>query len=124
MRVRDLDGGHLRLHFAVFRHEKPTLLVNAAIGIPRDASLIDGGDQAAVRQAADPFGFEQQGKRRLQRRRDFDALKDSAMCAPVFDIVFARGFLRSRRLRTGSNGRLLGCHSLSQEESKKDRQRG
>src|SRR5262249_15897713 len=70
VRVRDLNGGHFRFHFPILWDQNPPFFVDAALGVSRDAPLVDGGYRAAIGEDSDPLSLQQQRKRRIHFRRD------------------------------------------------------
>ena len=81
VRVRDLNGGHLRFHFPILWDQNPPFFVDAALGVSRDAPLVDGGYRAAIGEDSDPLSLQQQRKRRIHFRRDDNALEHSTASA-------------------------------------------
>src|SRR5271165_1947361 len=58
LRISDLNPVHGGLDFSVFRHQVPTLLVDAASPVPRNTALVDQGNRSTVGCVAGPFGGE------------------------------------------------------------------
>jgi hypothetical protein len=89
VRVRDLNGGHLRFHFPILWDQNPPFLVDAALGVSRDAPLVDGRYRAAIREDSDPLGLQQQSKRRIHFRRNHNAFEHSTASAVILKCLAA-----------------------------------